>query len=115
MKKLLVVVMMLVALVLAGCGHDILEGTVVDKSKTEAYSYIMPIQSGNPLFMSLIMCQPIIIYTLRVWTRMGKTLWRNFRFLKIVTRLIELGIILFTKRSKVIKTDVVRYGLEVLR
>ena len=47
MKKLLMVVMMLVALVLAGCVHDISEGTAVDKSKTEASSYIMPIQSGK--------------------------------------------------------------------
>lgn len=47
MKKLLMVVMMLVALVLAGCGHDISEGTIVDKSKTEAYTSVIPIYSGK--------------------------------------------------------------------
>ncbi len=47
MKKLLMVVMMLVALVLAGCGHDISEGTVVDKSKTEAYTSLIPVLSGK--------------------------------------------------------------------
>lgn len=47
MKKLLMVVMMLVALVLAGCGHDISEGMIVDKSKTEAYTSVMPISTGK--------------------------------------------------------------------
>lgn len=47
MKKLLMVVMMLVALVLAGCGHDISEGTIVDKSKTEAYTSLIPVLSGK--------------------------------------------------------------------
>ena len=47
MKKLLMVVMMLVALVLAGCGDRISEGTVVDKSKTEAYTSIIPVLAGK--------------------------------------------------------------------
>lgn len=47
MKKLLVVVMMLVTLVLAGCGDRISEGTVVDKSKTEAYTSIIPVLAGK--------------------------------------------------------------------
>lgn len=47
MKKLLMIVMMLVALVLAGCGHNISEGTIVDKSKTEAYTSVIPVQSGK--------------------------------------------------------------------
>lgn len=47
MKKLLMVVMMLVALVLAGCGHNISEGTVVDKSKTEAHTSLIPVISGK--------------------------------------------------------------------
>lgn len=47
MKKLLMVAMMLVVLVLAGCGHDISEGTVVDKSKTEAYTSLIPVLSGK--------------------------------------------------------------------
>lgn len=47
MKKLLMVVMMLVALVLAGCGDRISEGTVADKSKTEAYTSIIPVLAGK--------------------------------------------------------------------
>lgn len=47
MKKVLMVVMMLVALVLAGCGDRISEGTVVDKSKTEAYTSIIPVLAGK--------------------------------------------------------------------
>ena len=47
MKKLLMVVMMLVALVLAGCGDRISEGTVVDKSKTEAYTTVVLVYTGK--------------------------------------------------------------------
>ena len=47
MKKLLVVVMMLVALVLAGCGDRLTEGTVVDKSETAAHTSVMPVYTGK--------------------------------------------------------------------